>query len=182
MTVKRAPWFIVTGAIAGFAGIAAFHVGAAAPVPGASTSTGAPRSPGVSGSPGSPGGSGSPSASSPVAAGAGASGSGASGSAPASGGRAHTATGPDVNFSYGTIAVSVTVRGSRIVDVSVAAIHVFEPESGQISGQAIPVLRGEVLDAQSASVHSVSGATYTSRGYISSLNAALNHLHTRRGA
>ncbi|HEX4060012.1 MAG TPA: FMN-binding protein [Streptosporangiaceae bacterium] len=159
MTVKRTSWFIVTGAIAGFAGTVAFHLGAAAPATGAS---------------GAPGGSGSPSARGSAAAGA-----GASGSPSAGGGAVHRATGPDVNFSYGTIAVRVTVRGSRIVDVSVAAIHVTEPESGRISGQAIPVLRSEVLDAQSASIHSVSGATYTSRGYISSLNAALNDLRTK---
>ena len=87
-----------------------------------------------------------------------------------------------MNFSYGAIAVRVTVRGSRIVNASVAAIRVTEPESGQISGNAIPVLRSEVLAAQSASIHAVSGATYTSRGYISSLEAALNHLRTRPGA
>ena len=164
MTVKRAPWFIVTGAIAGLAGIAAFHVGAAAPVAGAPASTGTPRSPGGSGSPSASAGAPSP------------------GSASAGRGAAHKATGPDVNFSYGTISVRVTVRGSRIVDVSVAAIHVTEPESGQISGNAIPVLRSEVLDAQSASIHAVSGATYTSRGYISSLEAALNDLRTRPGS
>jgi uncharacterized protein with FMN-binding domain len=152
MTVKRAPWFIVTGAVAGFAGIIAFHVGAAAPLPRAPASTGAARTPRTPGS------------------------------APAGAGPARQVTGPDVNFSYGTIAVSVTVRGSRIVDVSVAAIHVTEPESGQISGQAIPVLRSEVLAAQSASIHAVSGATYTSRGYISSLEAALNGLRTGKGA
>jgi hypothetical protein len=175
MTVKRAPWFIVTGAIAGFSGIVAFHVGAAAPVAGGAASTAGPRA---------PGGSGSPSASGPAAAGSGSPGSGTPGSASpsAGGGAVHKATGPDVNFSYGTIAVRVTVRGSRIVDVSVATIRVTEPESGQISGNAIPVLRSEVLDAQSASIHSVSGATYTSRGYISSLEAALNDLRTRPGS
>jgi uncharacterized protein with FMN-binding domain len=83
-----------------------------------------------------------------------------------------------VDFSYGTISVRVTVRGSSIVAVSVAAVHALEPQSEQITSNAIPMLRSEVLSAQSASIDGVSGATYTSRGFISSLQAALNDLRT----
>lgn len=88
-----------------------------------------------------------------------------------------TATGPSVNFGYGDIAVKVTIRGTRIVAVSVAALQTLEPTSQQICAQAIPVLRSEVLSGQSASVNSVSGASYTSGGYARSLQAALDRLH-----
>ncbi len=82
-----------------------------------------------------------------------------------------------MNFGYGTIAVRVKVRGSRIIAVSVAALQTLEPTSQQISTQAIPVLRSEVLSAQSASIDGVSGASYTSGGYARSLQAALDALH-----
>jgi uncharacterized protein with FMN-binding domain len=82
-----------------------------------------------------------------------------------------------VNFGYGTIAIKVTIRGTRITGVSVAALQVLEPTSQQISAQAIPVLRNEVLSAQSARISAVSGASYTSYGYARSLQAALDTLH-----
>jgi uncharacterized protein with FMN-binding domain len=44
----------------------------------------------------------------------------------------------------------------------------------QISNRAAPILRDEVLAAQSASVANVSGATYTTRAYLSSLQSALD--------
>jgi uncharacterized protein with FMN-binding domain len=82
-----------------------------------------------------------------------------------------------VNFGYGTIAVKVTIHGTRITAVSVATLQTLEPTSQQICAQAIPVLRSEVLSAQSASINSVSGASYTSAGYARSLQAALDTLH-----
>jgi uncharacterized protein with FMN-binding domain len=89
----------------------------------------------------------------------------------------HSATGPVEFYSFGTIAVRVTVDGSRITGVSVPVLHPNDPTSRQIASQAIPVLRSEVLAAHSAAIHAVSGATYTSRGYVESLQAALDKLH-----
>jgi uncharacterized protein with FMN-binding domain len=89
----------------------------------------------------------------------------------------HSATGPVEFYSFGTIAVRVTVDGSRITGVSVPVLHPHDPTSRQIASQAIPMLRSEVLAAQSAAIHAVSGATYTSRGYATSLQAALDKLH-----
>ncbi|HEY1914470.1 MAG TPA: FMN-binding protein [Streptosporangiaceae bacterium] len=89
----------------------------------------------------------------------------------------HSATGPVEWYSFGTIAVRVTVDGSRITAVSVPVLHPDDPTSQQIASQAIPVLRSEVLAARSAAIHAVSGATYTSRGYVESLQAALDKLH-----
>jgi uncharacterized protein with FMN-binding domain len=82
-----------------------------------------------------------------------------------------------VNFSYGTIAVRVTVRGTKVIHVSVASLSTLEPTSQQISSYAIPTLRSEVLSAQSASINGVSGATYTSQGYAQSVQAALDQMH-----
>jgi uncharacterized protein with FMN-binding domain len=47
----------------------------------------------------------------------------------------------------------------------------------QISNEAAPLLRDEVLQAQSANVQTIRGATITSDGYISSLQSALDAAH-----
>ena len=49
-----------------------------------------------------------------------------------------------------------------------------EQRSVEISNQAAPILRTEVLAAQSASVATVSGATFTTEGYLTSLQSALD--------
>jgi uncharacterized protein with FMN-binding domain len=75
--------------------------------------------------------------------------------------------------------VKVTVSGNRVTDVSVPSLQVAEPTSQQICDQAIPLLRSEVLAAQSARIDGVSGATYTSEAYYLSLQAALDALHVK---
>jgi hypothetical protein len=89
----------------------------------------------------------------------------------------HSATGPVEWYSFGLIAVRVTVDGSRITGVSVPVLHPDDPTSRQIASQAVPVLNHEVLAAHDGAIHAVSGATYTSRGYAKSLQAALDKLH-----
>ncbi|MCY0905387.1 FMN-binding protein [Arthrobacter sp. H14-L1] len=56
-----------------------------------------------------------------------------------------------------------------------------DQRSAQISNYAAPVLRSEVLAAQSAAVQSISGATLTSEGYLTSLQAALDTAHFTAG-
>jgi uncharacterized protein with FMN-binding domain len=75
--------------------------------------------------------------------------------------------------------VKVTVRGTRITDVSVPTLQVAEPTSQQICEQAIPMLRSEVLSAQGVNIDGVSGATFTSEAYAQSLQAALDQLHLK---
>ena len=82
-------------------------------------------------------------------------------------------TGSAVATPYGTVQVQVTLEGTTIVDVTALDL----PSGGrdsQISGYAEPRLRSEALSAQSANIDTVSGATYTSRGYIRSLQSALD--------
>ncbi len=88
-----------------------------------------------------------------------------------------TVDGPNVNFSYGTLSVAVTVTGSKIVKVGIASLNDDNvPRSESIDQAAIPVLEREALTAQSGSVQSVSGASYTSAGFRTSLQAALRTL------
>ncbi len=84
-----------------------------------------------------------------------------------------TYTGATATNRYGTETVTVTISGGEITDVSVKSV-VYEQRSQQFVQRAVPTLRSEVLAAQSADVNTVSGSTYTSRSYLTSLQSALD--------
>ena len=75
---------------------------------------------------------------------------------------------------YGIVQVKITVSGKRITNVGFAQLTAFDGRSQQINSQAAPILLQETLSAQSAHIDSVSGATYTSDGYVQSLQSALD--------
>ncbi len=87
-----------------------------------------------------------------------------------------TATGPNEQYGYGTLAVKVTATGTRITDVQVVNLQTAEQYSQQLAAQVIPMLRSEVLKAQSANINGISGATYTAQAYATSLQSALSKL------
>ncbi|MEA2611592.1 MAG: hypothetical protein QOG32_1318, partial [Chloroflexota bacterium] len=97
--------------------------------------------------------------------------------APSSGTSAASATrkvdGPVVDTQYGPIQVEVVLVSGRIQDVVAIQLPTGR-RSGQISNYSAPILRQEALSAQSASINTVSGATYTSDAYARSLQAALD--------
>lgn len=84
-----------------------------------------------------------------------------------------TYTGGTVQERYGTVAVSVTISGGAITDVQ-AQTSVYEQRSQMFVQRALPTLRSEVIAAQNAEVNTVSGATYTSQAYLTSLQSALD--------
>ena len=88
-----------------------------------------------------------------------------------------SATGPTEQYGYGTLAVKVTVIGTKITDLSTPGHYEHAQYSQQLAAQVIPMLRSEVLQAQSANINGISGATYTSEAYATSLQAALDQLH-----
>lgn len=85
-----------------------------------------------------------------------------------------TWTGSSVATRFGAVQVAITVAGGQITDVT--AVHLTDKDgrSVSISDRAAPILRQEVLAAQSANVQAVSGATYTSDGYLTSLQSAID--------
>ncbi|MBS2964132.1 FMN-binding protein [Actinocrinis puniceicyclus] len=91
-------------------------------------------------------------------------------------GPVHVATGPQIVLAHGIVQVKVTVTDGRIIDVTALQLPHDNPHSWDDSTEAAAKLRTEVLAAQSADVNVVSGATYTSRGYARSLQAALDAL------
>lgn len=85
-----------------------------------------------------------------------------------------TYTGTAAATQFGNVQVQVTVAGGKISDVTPLQLTDRDGRSVQISAQAAPVLRQEALSAQSAEIDTVSGATYTSEGYLQSLQSALD--------
>jgi uncharacterized protein with FMN-binding domain len=83
-------------------------------------------------------------------------------------------TGPVITTAYGPVQVRVTLQGSQIIDVQALQLPSERSRSVRISQEAGPILRTEVLQAQSANIDLVSGASYTSDGYARSLQAALD--------
>ena len=77
---------------------------------------------------------------------------------------------------WGTVQVRIRVSGGRIVNVG-AVYPNHKARSIKINERAIPILKSEVLKAQSANVHYVSGASDTSEAYKSSLQSAISKAH-----
>jgi uncharacterized protein with FMN-binding domain len=73
--------------------------------------------------------------------------------------------------------VRVRISGGRIVEVSTLRLPSGNRTDREINNYAVPILRQEVLAAQSANIDTVSGATVTSNGYRESLQAALDAAH-----
>lgn len=170
--MKRSPWYVVTGAVAGFAAVVGLHGLTGSPV--------ALSQPAPTGGQGG-NGQGSGGQSSGGNAGPGNSGSGAPAPSrsPGSGTttRVRTATGAMVGYGYGELAVKVTVKGNQITGLSVVTLRTADQFSQQLADQEIPVLRSEVLKAHSAKVNAVSGATFTSQAYLDSIQSALDKLN-----
>jgi uncharacterized protein with FMN-binding domain len=152
--------------------------GALAPGPRASRSAGGEqgsRSKGSTASNGGSGSSGSGPCEPPRVCGSQASGAG--GSSPPRGSSTRvTYTGPVVENPYGPVQVAVAEEGGKIVDVKALQMPTEHARSQEISESVAPMLRTEALQAQSAEINVVSGATFTSEGFTSSLQAALRQV------
>jgi uncharacterized protein with FMN-binding domain len=83
-------------------------------------------------------------------------------------------TGNVVSGPYGPSQVAVTLSGNKITKVTVLRHTDDGANSQAIDGNALPRLTAETLAAQSAKIDAVSGASYTSAGYIKSLQSALD--------
>ena len=84
-----------------------------------------------------------------------------------------TYTGTTVTHRYGSVTVTVTISGGKITNVSAQALDGGDRRSQSIDSQAVPMMKTEVLSANSAKVSTISGATYTTTAYITSLQSAL---------
>jgi uncharacterized protein with FMN-binding domain len=93
---------------------------------------------------------------------------------PQTSGGVRTITGDTYDTQYGPVQVQVTLRGRTITAVTALQLPDSHRRSIEISSQAEPLLRQEALQAQSAQIDLLSGATFTSEGYAQSLQSALD--------
>ncbi|MGI8665338.1 MAG: FMN-binding protein [Jatrophihabitans sp.] len=87
---------------------------------------------------------------------------------------AKTYLGSAIQTRYGTVQVQITVAGSKITNVAFVQLTGNDGRSNEINNEAAPVLLQETMDAQSSQIDTVSGATYTTDGYLQSLQSALD--------
>lgn len=85
-----------------------------------------------------------------------------------------TYTGSAVSTRYGTVQVQIVVIGGVLTEADAVAAPSGDRHTEQISASAIPVLGQEAVATGSASIQMVSGATFTSKGYVTSLQSALD--------
>ena len=79
-----------------------------------------------------------------------------------------------VSTRYGNVELKVTIAVGKITSVEAVQVPSGDPKSSEISNYAVPQLTQSALTAQSASIDAVSGATYTSAGYKTALQSALD--------
>jgi uncharacterized protein with FMN-binding domain len=168
---------VLTATVVGLIGVLAFHSRpsaiSVATIPAAGAAT---TSPAASAQP--RGGSGTAGASkAKPATSKSASGTAPKASSPGTPSSTRTAVGPQVNYSWGVLSVSVTVSGTKVTKVGIGSLDDGgNPRSQSIDQNSIPQLEQQALAAQSANIQGVSGASYTSAGFKESLQSALQQL------
>jgi uncharacterized protein with FMN-binding domain len=124
-----------------------------------------------SGSAGSAGGTDDPAASDDTTP-------GASGSTGSSGTTAATTfAGEAVDTRFGPVQVQITVTDAAITAVDVLQVPMEDRHDQMINSRAVPVYNEEAVQAQSADIDVVSGATVTWEGYTQSLQSAIDAAH-----
>lgn len=84
-----------------------------------------------------------------------------------------TFTGSTESDRYGSLTVKVKLAAGKLTNITYTSTA-HDGHSLQIESRAIPTLKSEAIAANSASIDSVSGATYTSAKYKTSLQSALD--------
>ena len=88
--------------------------------------------------------------------------------------QSRTVTGSAIQTRWGPVQVQLTVAGGKITDVAMLQYPNGNGTDQQISSYALPILMQDTMSAQSANIDMVSGATYTSTGYLQSLQSAID--------
>lgn len=94
---------------------------------------------------------------------------------------------------WGTVTVNVTLKTTTTTTGTKKKVvkrfsnlggnYTYHTDRSQfIMSQALPVLRQEFLQAQTANIQMVSGATYTSEAFVQSLQSALSKANATKSA
>jgi uncharacterized protein with FMN-binding domain len=86
-------------------------------------------------------------------------------------------TGAVIPTRFGDVQVRVVIASGRVTDVSALQMPTDRARSAEITQYVTPVLHDEVIQAQSAHIDVISGATFTSEAYAESVNDALRQDH-----
>jgi len=88
-----------------------------------------------------------------------------------SGGISGSFTGDPVTIRYGTVQVKITVQNGKITDAQ--AVQAPTGSNDRYTQKAVPLLHQQTISAQSANIQGVSGASFTSYGWYTSLVSAI---------
>jgi len=80
-------------------------------------------------------------------------------------------TGDPVTMRYGIVQVKITVQNGKITDAQ--AVKAPTGSNDRYTQMAVPRLREQTITAQSANIQGVSGASFTSYGWYTSLVSAI---------
>jgi uncharacterized protein with FMN-binding domain len=80
-------------------------------------------------------------------------------------------TGDAVTMRYGNVQVKIIVENGKIIDAQ--AVQAPTGSNDRYTQKAVPVLREQTIAAQSANIQGVSGASFTSYGWYTSLASAI---------
>lgn len=114
--------------------------------------------------------SGSGSASSSGSAGT----SGSTGTAPAKPTASGTFTGTTASHRYGSVTVTVTLNNGTITGLTEKVVSDGDRHSSQINQRAVPTLKSALIGTDGSTASTISGATYTTDAYLTSLQSALD--------
>ncbi len=104
-------------------------------------------------------------------------GSSSSSSSPSQSSAAKTYAGDAIGTQYGDVQVQITVKSGKITASQVLQVPWNDNRDQEINSYAVPILNQEAVSSQSSNIDMVSGATYTSDGYIQSLQSAIDQAH-----
>jgi len=85
-----------------------------------------------------------------------------------------TYTGDSIDTQWGPVQVQITVSNGTVTAANAVVYPTNNPRDVEINNYAIPALNQEAVTAGSAQIDMISGATYTSEGYLGSLQSALD--------
>jgi uncharacterized protein with FMN-binding domain len=157
----------VMGTISGLALLFSYHTStnqAGAAAAGATSASGGTGSGTGSGEPGTTSDSSSGSGSSSDSSAGSSSGSAVSG----------TFTGDSVQTRWGPVQVEITVQDGKVTGSRAVVYPQENHKDEEINGYALPILDEAAVQAQSANLDNISGATVTTQGYIQSLQSAID--------
>jgi uncharacterized protein with FMN-binding domain len=84
-----------------------------------------------------------------------------------------TFTGDTIQSMYGPVQAQVVIKSGKIISINFLQYPNDRSASSRKSQMAMPVIKQEVIQSQSANVNTVSGATETSYSFIQSISSAL---------